>query len=484
MKKIILLIILIIFSITGLGYYLYHIEKENNIEEIEKEILGEELYNEEKKEEQGFELLKKEYASRGLTLNGDIHLENDEYILALRNYIEASKNDKNDQNIIKKIADIYFTLKNWEQAYKYYSKITNEELIDNKKLFFSLLYSTNLEDTQTFSGIIDSINLFSKTPEEKFYYTNSLECLKDFSLCKNNFQDYLEQPGFNPDSDELKNIKIVLENYYSLQLDELYYKNSLIVGVFLQNELYPIAIILGKGILEEKPNYKPILKIIAQSYFELGDYEQAKKYLNSYYNLEQDDMGASYMLGIIYQKLHDYLLSSIHFSKALKLGFPDKESIYRLQIYNAYILNDTNKIIAYFDELIKSQEKPKYKDLVLATYYNLINGNTTRGIKLTEIGLKLYPDKEDFFGFTGWVFLENGKLNEAEVALKKGFKINPENTIINYNLGKLEKTKGEYIKAMVYFKRSQKLDNGGEISKMSEIELQKLEELINSGTTN
>lgn len=332
--------------------------------------------------------------------------------------------------------------------------------------------------------MLDSINSFSKTQEEKFYYTNSLWCVKDFSLCKKNFQEFIEKPWFTPNSDEIKNIKLALDNYKSLQLDEPYYKNSLIVWAFLQNELYPIAIILWKQILSEKNNYKPILKIIAQSYFELWDYENARVYLTTYYNLEPDDIWVSYMLWIIYQKLNDYLLSTIHFSKALKLWFQDKENIYRLQIYNAYILDDTNKIITYFNDLIKSQEQPQYKDLILATYYNLINWNTKRWIELTEIWLRLYPEKEDFFWFTWWVFIESWKYDEAEKALKKWFEINPQNTLINFNFWRLEKLKWEYTKSMIYFKRSLKLDNRWEISKMSEIELQKLEELINSWVTN
>lgn len=485
-QKIIIFLLFITVILSSIWLYIYFIEKQknNNLEEIEKEILWEELYIEEKKEEKWLDLLKKEYASKWLVLNWDIYLENDEYILALRNYIEASKNDKNDQNITKKIADTYFLLKNWEQAYKYYSQITNKELVDNKKLFYSLLYSKNLEESESNLWMLDSINSFSKTQEEKFYYTNSLWCVKDFSLCKKNFQEFIEKPWFTPNSDEIKNIKLALDNYKSLQLDEPYYKNSLIVWAFLQNELYPIAIILWKQILSEKNNYKPILKIIAQSYFELWDYENARVYLTTYYNLEPDDIWVSYMLWIIYQKLNDYLLSTIHFSKALKLWFQDKENIYRLQIYNAYILDDTNKIITYFNDLIKSQEQPQYKDLILATYYNLINWNTKRWIELTEIWLRLYPEKEDFFWFTWWVFIESWKYDEAEKALKKWFEINPQNTLINFNFWRLEKLKWEYTKSMIYFKRSLKLDNRWEISKMSEIELQKLEELINSWVTN
>jgi|GEM_PF-1306096 len=35
--------------------------------------------------------------------------------------------------------------------------------------------------------------------------------------------------------------------------------------------MYPISVLLGKNLLKEKENYKPILKIVAQSYFEIGN---------------------------------------------------------------------------------------------------------------------------------------------------------------------------------------------------------------------
>jgi hypothetical protein len=40
--------------------------------------------------------------------------------------------------------------------------------------------------------------------------------------------------------------------------------------------MYSIAQVLGEKLLEEKPDYKPVLKIVAQSYYELGIYDTSR----------------------------------------------------------------------------------------------------------------------------------------------------------------------------------------------------------------
>jgi len=52
-------------------------------------------------------------------------------------------------------------------------------------------------------------------------------------------------------------------------LEDIYYKDALIIARFFQDKMYPLAIQLGNQLEAEKPNYKAILKVIAESYFEL-----------------------------------------------------------------------------------------------------------------------------------------------------------------------------------------------------------------------
>lgn len=49
------------------------------------------------------ETLRKRFAVKGLIVSGDIHLKNDEYVHALKKYLEAYNKNKNDSVILKKI---------------------------------------------------------------------------------------------------------------------------------------------------------------------------------------------------------------------------------------------------------------------------------------------------------------------------------------------------------------------------------------------
>jgi predicted Zn-dependent protease len=57
-----------------------------------------------------------------------------------------------------------------------------------------------------------------------------------------------------------------------------------------------VSIILSKELLKEKNNYKPLLKIISQSYFELNNLKEASKYLLEYAKIDSKSPDVSYMI--------------------------------------------------------------------------------------------------------------------------------------------------------------------------------------------
>lgn len=476
-KNIIIWVILALIIIIPTIYYALYIY-ESPEEKIEKEMLWEEAYNQHKKEKEleiTFSSLKTKYKNKWLLLSADKHIANNEYILALKNYTKAYNNNKNDSEIIEKIADTYFKMKNWKSAYKYYYKIKDEEKLDKSKIFLSLLYNSNIKDAEKNKQINEIIKSIFTKKEDIFYYENSLLCTTDFSLCKKNFKEKIDELNKNkiPLDSHLQNISEALQNYDNFKIDELYFKDALIIWALFKDKLYPITAILWEKLIQNKSDYKPVLKIIIQSYFELGDYKNTKTLLSNYYTIDKNDPSISYMLAIVYQKLNKYLLSNIHFDKALNLNYMQDE-IYRLEIYNSFILQDTNKIIVLFDNLIKIQEKPKLKDLIIATYYNLANGKIERWEEITNLWNKLYPNEADFYGFKWWVYIEKNDLVNAQIELEKWFKLNPDNALINLNLWRLEKALWNESKSIIYFTRSKNLDNSWDIKKQASKEINEI----------
>ena len=496
MKKII--IFLTIFLISSCSFNLFNKNKQEEQQKIKQkqnitkksEVNNKKIFfnKTNKNNDNSIKNKQKIFLEKWLLINWTIHLKNEEYILALRNFLKAYKINKSDW-IKKQIADTYFLMKKWNDAYKYYSEIKNKNLVYKQNYLKSFLYSLNIvklkNNKKYLSWAIENIKKMKLlNTEEKFFYSNSLTCIKDFSLCKKNFEDYLKKHK-NIKSKQLLDIKQALQNYKDFKIDELYFKNALILWALFKNELYPIVIIIWEDILKEKKDYQPIIKMIAQSFFELWDYKNAKKYLTKYYALDSNDKNILYLLSIIAQKNHDYVLSNIYLTKAEKLWYNPITNIYRLKIYNAYILDDSNKLIENFDKLIKSEKKPQYEDLVLATYYNIINWNNTKAWEYANKWIKLYPNKEDFYWFKAWILIEENKLDEAKKLLEKWYNINRKNALINLTLWILKEKNNKKIEAMLYYKRALKLDNWWDISKIALKKIQNLKEnKTNSWTTN
>lgn len=300
-KLFIITILLLIFSIglykvaDNIELFIPHQDDQiNQVENIEpQKPLTQKQINEQIVKEK-IEKIKTRYAQRGLILAGDDHLENNEYQQALKLYNAALSKSPKDEQLIEKVADAYFALKRYSLAYKRYKQLYDYEAFDAHKAWLAFMYHTpySLENKQLF---LDEINSFNISEADRFYYTTLLLCMEDFHLCKKSFGEYI---ALNPelDSTKLNRISEAIANYEAFQVDELYYKDTLIIKALYDEQNYPFVISLGEKILETKPDYKPMLKMVAQSHFEIGEYEQAKQYLATAYERDNNDAIIAYML--------------------------------------------------------------------------------------------------------------------------------------------------------------------------------------------
>jgi len=53
--------------------------------------------------------------------------------------------------------------------------------------------------------------------------------LQDFHTCKTNFSNYIYNEKKELETEELKNIKTAFDIYRNFQLEDIYYKNALII---------------------------------------------------------------------------------------------------------------------------------------------------------------------------------------------------------------------------------------------------------------
>lgn len=144
--------------------------------------------------------------------------------------------------------------------------------------------------------------------DQEYYFLNSLLCSSDFHACKKSFGEYFwpETPEIVIEGEEeivkettfpeLLAIKQAIQSYRNFQVDDVYFKDAYIIGAYFSNEMYNLAILLGNSLLEEKKDYKPIIKIIAQSHYELGNFEESRSMFNTYYEIDKTDAAVVYSL--------------------------------------------------------------------------------------------------------------------------------------------------------------------------------------------
>ena len=423
------------------------------IEKTKKEI------NQEKVKEK-IEKLKKRLALKWLISEWDQYLRNDEYTSALKSYIQAHKENKADEQIIRKLADTYFKMHKFQTALKYYMEIIDWDGIDTNRVALTLLYSEKYTTPEEILKIKEDLNKIWLTKDEYFYYENSITCLIDFHQCKLQYDTYRKDLNTTWEtiekeitSHELLEIKESIRNYRNFQLDEIYFKDAIIIWGFYINKNYPIAIRLGEKLLQEKENYRPILKILADSYYKLWDYTNARKYLSLYYQLDKTDPWIAYLLWVVSSEFSDYVLSNIYLEKALENGYTPTIEIRRKLVYNYFLLESEENITHTFYELIEKEEEYQRNDLELAIYYYILYWEYNQATIWAKEWMERYPTEENFHGYLGWIEKELWNIEKAKEEMQKWLDINPKNDFLNYNMWLLEKEIWNTSTAFVYFKK-------------------------------
>lgn len=475
----------------------------NQIKQLEQQVDDVEISSDEidgDSVQAKIDILKKRLSLKWLIQDGDIHFQNEEFTRALAKYLQALKESPNDESIKNKIWNIYFKLHKYEQAYKYYSQIKNYSQLDIHRAIRSLFYSVELNGNKTIF-VLEEINSFWLPEDQKFYYKTSIECTKSFVSCKDNFTNYFKNlEGINEPSDEqnetqswtiqeentieffpeLENIRIALQNYENFQFSDLSYQSALISGAFYQNRLYPVAITTATNTLKIAPDYRPLIKIIARSNYEIWNYIEAKKFLIQYNNLWDNEPDVSYFLGIVHQKLREFTRSTIQMRKAESLGYENIIDIKRRLIYNYYQLWDSEKMLKIFQELMDENiQNLTWDDASLAIFYHILYDKYDLAGKYTQKALELFPDNEIFLWYSSWLELQKeefweNELEKIEENLKKALEINDKNPMISLTYGQLEEKRDNIQKAFIYYKKTISLDPSWEYAKLAE---QKIKDL-------
>lgn len=426
------------------------------------------------------ETLRKRFSLRGTISRGDNFFEENQLVLALNEYQKALRQNPKDEQIIKKLASTYFELKRYKEAVAQYSKI-QVFLVweDLNKYILSLLYLANFKSEESVKITLDTINSLTISDEEKFYYATIILSTSDLHAAKKAFEEYFKNTPMLSFTN-IQNIKNAFENFKNFQSQELYYKDALFIGTLFQDKMFSISNILAKNLLEQKPNYKPMLLVIWKGYYEIWDLENAKIELEKYYKLEPKDVSITYILGTINFKLKEYTTSNLYYNVAIKNGFEPKIELQRKLAYNYYLSGDKRSMINMFSYLL-NESGATLDDYALGIYHAILEGRTLNAIRRSENGIKKFQwveGVEIFYAYLGWIKREEKNFEVSREYLQAGLKINPKNPLLTLNMWYLEEFEERYNMALLYFKRTVNINGDGEFWELAKREIVQIEKII------
>ena len=426
------------------------------------------------------ENIKRRLALKWLIIEGDTYYRNRELPLALTRYREFYQEHPDDPLIIEKIGNTYLEMYQFSNAEKYFSKIQEPSLDIKIKIANTYVYMGDMESLEWRSKIRSNIDTLKLPDDLYFYYQNSIKCIDDFASCIFAFEEYFEPsqdwentPETHP---KLQSIEVALENYRNFQLEELYLQQAYVIWALYTEKLYPVSIELSKKVLEEQQNYKPVLKIIAQSHYELWEYKQAKEILTSYYETDSDDPSVAYLLGVINGKLEEFVLSNIYLRKALKIWYAPSINARRQLIHNYYLLENDENMLRAFESLVEEEWSLEKEDLGLAIYHHIIHNKLGLAQRWSQKWQELFPESSNFYAYESWVLREKWELDTALSVLQKGLWIEKENPFILLNIWYTLLEKENPIRAKRYFKDAIDIAPDSQFAQQAKDELKKLEQ--------
>lgn len=491
-------LILIIISI----FIFNNFQNKKDIKEInsntwinseEKEELKKELEINPKKASSKIDWLKKKIRLKWLITKADMYFNENEYMIALIQYQKVLKDIPDNAEINVKVWDIYYKINKYKKANEYYSKVKNSKLLNKDKAIMSLIN----EKWVTKENIVElknNINSFEISDEKKFYYTNSITCIVDYSLCRDSFQKYFEKYK-NLETEELKTMQKAFENFKNFKSDDLYYKAAFVTWAFYQNSLNYVALKTSENILKQKNNYLPIMKVAAKSAYEIWDFISAKKYLTEIKKIDADDPEISYFLARIYEKLNDKILALVNYKKALNDNYKDILDIKRRIIFIYFESDETKKMLEGFDDLLSTNSKDlNENDYSLSIYYNILNDKLEKAENYSKKAIEKFKESELFYWYHSWILLQDENISEknleiVEENLEKATKINRKNPMILMVKWIFELKNKNYSKALINLKSAYWQDSSWEYKEtinfwMKKIDEEKKKDLENNQTEN
>lgn len=258
---------------------------------------------------------------------------------ALDYYLPVLEKLREDVVLYRKIAEAYFMLKDWQNAYLHFVHVPLDELgtENQKNMIFSLFYDENFLSRRT------ELLKFRFTDEQKEYYNAVSECYVSLENCI----DFLN--NYSGEESRILNLKKIITDYDKISSSQEY-RDLLLSRQFYEQKMYRLVGMLTASILANNPNYHEAIKMRAFSLYELGKYSESIELMLKYYEKNSSDMEVVIRLGEAYANIGEYTTANLYLNNAILAGYEKKTLLERRLAYNYSKIGDLtgmSKVLSY-----------------------------------------------------------------------------------------------------------------------------------------
>jgi lipopolysaccharide biosynthesis regulator YciM len=230
-------------------------------------------------------------------------------------------------------------------------------------------------------------------------------------------------------------------------------------------------------LLEEFPDYNPVIQMIGKSYFELWFYDLADEILKPLYEKNLTNEKLAYFLWIISIKRKYFLSSNIYLNKALTNGYEPKIDVKRKLVYNYFLLGNQDKMYSLLDDLLFETEV-EVSDFSLWIYQAILDDKTDKALEYTKKASVIFPLEARFYGYLIEIYLKKWDIELAKQAAIMGKEINAKDIWVIFYEGLIFKQEQDYAKAFLSFRRVVSLDGSAtEFTELAQNELREIQKL-------
>lgn len=432
------------------------------VEETQPTIAPPELEKQQRENESDTNLDAEGKKERAAILNkkAEYLSANNEFKEALNLY-ERMLNLEPSSEIERKAAHAAFQTKQFQKAITWYTKnkeelslAEKEELVRSMRYIGDKNFIQSLWELELPGYLLDSYKL-------------SWTCEYEFISCESAIRAYWYE------YDPIMELKEVLNSYESLWDKSSSYKQALLVGVWYKNGDYSTALKVGQNIVKNKPDYRPVLKIVGFSAYMVRQYNLAQLYLAQYKKLEPKDPEVDFILGLILFDKWDYETSNIYFNHAVLGGYKPKIVVERKLAYNYWLLDKPKNMLQVLGYLVLNNDTTEL-DITNAIYLALKQDAARNAQEWIKIGLDKFPNSLDMLALQAWYYRVTDNKKQSQMILDEVLAKNNKNLVALIQAGILAFENGNNQKAFGYFQKAKAIDAGGNWSETIEEYLGKI----------